>query len=232
MKQREPGHNSLKPPGVEPLTKTTLAIQALRGAILRGEIEPDAHLTVGQIAEQLGMSPTPVREAIRTLQAEGLIKHQPHHSLSVTGLSPKDIHDIFQLRATLESMATRLAVPLLTDAEIEALAALVTNMHEAWERGDLDQVNRRNTDWHLKLYSAADNNVLLDVVLRLWKKFIMDVNWIMPGHAAQSMRQHDALMEAIQTRDAEAAARLMETHIHSGEETAMEYFRTRPGGSK
>lgn len=232
MKQRGLANNSLKPPGVEPLTKTTLAIQALRSAILRGEIAPDAHLTVGQLAEQLGMSPTPVREAIRTLQAEGLIKHQPHHSLSVTGLSPKDVHDIYQLRATLESLATRLAVPRLTDADLEALAALVSGMREALARGDLDQVNRLNADWHLKLYSAADNNVLLDVVLRLWGKFVMGVNWIVPGHAEQSMQQHDALMEAIQARDAEAAARLMETHIHSGEETALEYFHTRSGSAR
>lgn len=234
MKQRGPGHNSLKPPGVEPLTKTTLAIQALRSAILRGEIEPDAHLTVGRLAEQLGMSPTPVREAIRTLQAEGLINHKPHHSLSIggAGLSPKDVHDIYQIRAMLESLATRLAVPRLTDADLEALAALVKSMREALERGDLDQVNRLNADWHLKLYSAADNNILLDVVLRLWGKFVMGVSWIMPGHAERSMQQHDALMEAVQRRDGETAARLMEIHIQSGEETALDYFRTRSGGSK
>ncbi len=232
MKERGLGNHSLKQPGIEPLTKTTLAIQALRSAILRGEIQPDAHLTVSQIAYQLGMSPTPVREAIRTLQAEGLINHTPHHSLTIAGLSPKDVHDIFQLRATLESLATRLAVPLLTDADLEALDALRKSMRESHERGDLDQVNRLNADWHLKLYSAADNNVLLDVVLRLWKKFIMDVNWIMPGHAERSMQQHDALMEAIQARDADAAASLMETHIHSGEKTAIEYFHTRPGSSR
>lgn len=227
MNQRGSRPNLLKPPEVVHMTKTALAIQALRGVILRGEIQPDEQMSVGRIAEQLGMSPTPVREAIRTLQAEGLISYRPHHSFSVNELSAKDIHDIFQLRASLESLATKLAVPLLTNADLDKLEALRLAMEEADARDDYTQVNQLNTDWHLKLYSAADNKVLFDVILHLWKKFLWEVNWIMPGHGARSMQQHAELMAALQARDAELAGRLMEGHIHSGEETAMEFLQTR-----
>lgn len=227
MNQRGSRQNSLNPPDVEHMTKTALAIQALRSIILRGEIQPDEHLTVGRIAEQLGMSPTPVREAFRTLQAEGLITHRPHHSVSVNGLSAKDVHDIFQLRVSLEGLATKLAVPHLTNTDLEKLEALRQAMEEANVRGDYPQVNRLNTDWHLKLYSAADNKALFDVILHLWKKFMWEVNWIMPGHAPRSMQQHAELMAAFRAHNAELAGRLMETHIHCGEETAMEYLQTR-----
>ncbi|MBV9229477.1 MAG: GntR family transcriptional regulator, partial [Chloroflexi bacterium] len=175
MNQHDSRQNSLKPPGIEPMTKTALAIQALRSAVLRGEISPDEHLTVGRIAERLGMSPTPVREAIRTLQAEGLISHKAHHSFSVNGLSAKDVHDIFQLRASLESQATKLAVPHLTSADLEKLEALRLAMEEAHARGEIPPVNRLNRDWHLKLYSVADNRVLFDVIVHLWKKFMWEV---------------------------------------------------------
>lgn len=234
MNQYESRQNSLKSLNVEPMTKTALAIQALRNTILRGDIQPDEQLTVGRIAKQLGMSPTPVREAIRTLQAEGLILHRPHHSVSVNRFSAKDVHDIFQLRVLLESQVTKLAVPHVTDADLEKLEALRQAMEEASRRDDYFQVNRFNADWHLKLYSAADNKVLVDTILHVWKKFMWEVNWIVPGHASRSMQQHAELMAAFRTHNAELAGRLMETHIHSGEETAMEYleFIAQPNGGE
>jgi DNA-binding GntR family transcriptional regulator len=198
--------------------------------VLRGEISPDEHLTVGRIAQRLGMSPTPVREAIRTLQAEGLISQQAHHSFSVNGLSAKDVHDIFQLRASLESLVTKLAVPHLTNADLEKLEALRLAIEEAHARGEIPQANQLNRDWHLKLYSVADNRVLFDVIVYLWKKFMWEVDWIRSGHAPRSMFQHAELMTALRARDAEQAGRLMEAHIHSGEEVAMEYLQTLRNG--
>ncbi|MGE5334037.1 MAG: GntR family transcriptional regulator, partial [Nitrososphaerota archaeon] len=168
-------------------TKTALAVEALRNAILRGEIAQDQPLTVSRIAQQLGMSPTPVREAMRTLQAEGLLRHEPHHSVSVNQYSDKDIHDIFQLRADLESQAARLAAERLSDATIAQLDTLQREMCDAVARGDIDGLNRRNGEWHLLMYSAADNRVLLDLVQHLWKKFMWEGNWIMSGHAARSL---------------------------------------------
>lgn len=220
----------LKPATEVHRTKTTMAIQALRSAILHGDIPQGEHLTVGEISRQLGMSPTPVREAIRTLQAEGLISHEPHHSVAVTRYTAKDIHDIFQLRATVESQATALATMRLTDEDIAALQTLADDMQEAALRSDYERLNRLNAAWHLRIYDVADNRILVDVIQHLWKKFMWEVNWIVPGHADHSIQQHAALMAALRSRDAAQAGRLMQAHIQSGEETATTYLRTRHRG--
>lgn len=213
--------------GVGHQTKTALALEALRAAILRGEIGRDKPLTTTRIARQLGMSQTPVREAIRTLQAEGLLRHEPHHSASVAQYSAKDIHDIFQLRADLESQATRIAVPRLSDDDLARLDAMQAEMREAARHDDVPRLNRLNADWHLLIYSAADNRVLLEVVQHLWKKFMFEVNWITPGHAARSLKQHDAFLAAVHARDAEEAARLLYTHIQRGEVAALRFLESR-----
>ncbi|HEV2458749.1 MAG TPA: GntR family transcriptional regulator [Ktedonobacterales bacterium] len=212
----------------EHLTKTALAVEALRNAILRGEIAQDQPLTVGRIAQQLDMSPTPVREAIRTLQAEGLLRHQPHHSVSVAQYSIKDIHDIFRLRADLESQAARLAVSRLSHDDIARLETLKREMEGAAGREDIDALNRLNAEWHLLIYGAADNQVLLDLVQHLWKKFMWEGNWITPTHAARSLEQHAAILAAIRARDAELTEKLLRDHIRSGEQASVEYVEARP----
>jgi DNA-binding GntR family transcriptional regulator len=213
-------HETLAP---EYLTKTALAAQALRGLILRGEIAPDAPLTVGRIAKMLRMSPTPVREAIRTLQAEGLLRHDPHHSVSVNRYSAQDIRDLYQMRAELESQATRIATPRLSAAELTQLATLNDRMRERATAGDLDALNRLNAEWHLLIYGAADNRILLDVVQHLWKKFVWDINWVLPGRLLRSIEEHNGVLEALRARDADEAVRRMRAHLQYGEEYAVAY---------
>lgn len=232
LKRRSVARHVLMPAATTHLTKSTLAIQALRDAILRGDIQQGDHLTVTEISEQLGMSPTPVREAIRALQAEGLISHTPHHTLSVKRYTPKDVGDIFLLRSTLESLATRLAVPHLTSDELGRLDELMEAMRDANSRGDYERMYGVNADWHLTIYRAADNSVLVDVILGLWQKFLWEVIWMMPGHAARSLKEHEDIMAACRRQDADEAARLMYAHIQHGEESAIEHLQSRGNATK
>jgi DNA-binding GntR family transcriptional regulator len=205
------------------MTKTALAVEALRSAILRGDIAPDAPLTVVRIAQMLRMSPTPVREAIRTLQAEGLLRHDPHHSVSVNRYTPQDIHDLFQMRAELESQATRIATARLDDATIVRLTELNDRMRVLAATSNADALNRLNGEWHLLIYGAADNRILLDVVQHLWKKFVWDINWILPGRSLRSIEEHDAVLAALSARDADEAAKRMRAHLQFGEDYAVAY---------
>ena len=205
------------------MTKTALAVEALRSAILKGDVAPDTSLTVVRIAQMLGMSPTPVREAIRTLQAEGLLRHEPHHTISVNRYSPKDIHDLYQMRAELESQATRIATTRLDDDTLSKLSALNTRMRALAVAGEVDALNRLNGEWHLLIYGAADNRILLDVVQHLWKKFVWDINWIQPGRSLRSIEEHESVLEALYTRDADEASRRMLAHLRYGEDYAVAY---------
>ena len=205
-------------------TKTALALEALREGILQGEIKPGERLMVARLAEELGMSATPIREAIRILGAEGLINHRPHYGVSVADLSLEDAREIYMLRGYLEELATRLAVPRLTDQDIEKLKALENDMQQACASGDRDGLTKANADWHLCIYRASGTKHLLGFILRLWALFPWDTIWVIPGRREQSLAEHAEIMRAILARDAETAGRLMHDHVLSGQSSVMQHL--------
>jgi DNA-binding GntR family transcriptional regulator len=127
------------------------------------------------------------------------------------------------MRAELESQATRIATPRLDDVAIARLTALNERMRERAATGDTDALNRLNGEWHLLIYGAADNRILLDVVQHLWKKFVWDINWILPGRSLRSIEEHDAVLEALCARDADEAVKCMRAHLQYGEDYAVAY---------
>lgn len=209
------------------LTKTERATQSLRDAILRGDIPSGTQLTVGDLAEQLGMSPTPVREAIRILQAEGLLHQTPHHTISAITFTEQDIVNIFDLRAVLEALATRLATPLMTEHDFQRLDAILEQMRAARQVEDFPAIHRINVEWHLTIYRTTNNTILLDTIQSLWQKFLWESLWSVGAHTATSLEQHAAILAALRARDADRAADLMATHMGHGKATAVLYFRAR-----
>lgn len=209
----------------EPLTKTELAVRALRSAIRSGQIPQGEQLTVGELAEQLGISPTPVREAVRTLQAEGLITQTPHHTLAVIKLGEKDLHDIYVVRLQLEPMAVRLAVPLMSAADLDLLHRLNETMHATDHEQHSEQRYALNQQWHFALYGFARNRVLQSTIAALWQRFLWRTSWILPDHAGASYTQHSAILAAARAGDAEQTAQLMAEHIIYGQGNALIYLR-------
>lgn len=218
---------TLTTPSASHSTKTALAIHALREAILTGDLRAGEEFTVGQVAAQLAMSPTPVREAIRTLQASGLVVHLPHHTFTVTNYSAHDIEEIFMLRGVLEAMATRLATPRLQDDDLARLDACMAAMHEAITQGNSTRMHQLNAEWHLEIYKVSHSTVLLEVILGLWQKFLWQSVWSLPGHGEQSLDRHEEIMDALRERDAERAATLMERHIRAGATSVLAFQRLR-----
>lgn len=227
-----PRHMAVLDVGAPHLTKTERAIQALRDAILRGTIHAGEQLTVGDLAHQLGMSPTPVREAIRVLQAEGLLKQTPHHTISAITFTEQDIADIFNLRALLEAQAVRLATPHLTAADFAELDDIDEQMRAAQAVGDHATVHHINAEWHRTIYRASHNHHLVDLIESLWRKFLWESLWTVPQHTTTSLEQHAAITQALRAHDAEGAAKLMATHMEHGKATAVRYFRQRQAEQK
>ena len=224
---KHPRHMTLLDAGAPHLTKTERAIQALRDAILRGTIPAGEQLTVGDLAYQLGMSPTPVREAIRILQTEGLLKQTPHHTISAITFTEQDIADIFNLRAMLEAQAVRLATPHLTADDFAELDDIDEQMRVAQAVGDHAAVHRINAEWHRTIYRASHNVHLVEIIESLWRKFLWESLWTVPNHTTTSLGQHAAITQAMRARDAEGAAKLMAAHMDHGKDTAVRYFRQR-----
>ena len=212
------------------LTKTERAIQAIRDAVLRGTFQAGEQFTVGELAEQLGMSPTPVREAVRTLQAEGLLNQTPHHTISAIVFTEQDIRDVFDLRVVLEGEATRLAVPFMTDEDFVQLEAILAQMDAALQAADFPTIHRLNAAWHLTIYRVSNNLILVETIQNLWKKFLWEALWSMPTHSQVSIEQHREILATMRAQDADHAAQLMGAHLLHGQLSAVIFARTQRTG--
>lgn len=206
-------------------TKTELAAAGIREAILHGELPPGQRATLAQLSERFGMSVTPIREAIRLLEAEGLVTNEPHRGVTVNELTAADFDELCMLRAMAESLATRLAVPHLTQADLERLEALHATLERAVARQDDALLTQANADWHFDLYAAARTRYLAKSIERLWMPFHRSGLWVANRREA-SLREHDAIMKAIRARDADEAARLMHEHITRIHLAIIEHLRT------
>ena len=216
-------------PGDTPLrrryqTKVDLAFEGLQQAILTGVIKPGERLTIAQLSEQLDMSSTPIREAIRLLEADGVITNEPHRGSTVVDISPEDAQELYLIRAPVESLATRLATPHLSSVDIERLLELHRNMGAAVESEDDEALTQANASWHLYIYSASNATYLPRLILRLWMPFRWGGLWV-PERRQQAYREHTEIMEALQARDADVAARLMFDHIDGARELIVNHLR-------
>jgi len=207
------------------LTKTELALQVLRDRIRSGQLKPGQRLRVEELTRELGMSPTPIREALRLLQADRLVDYRPHYGIVVAEVSPAVTAEVYRLRALLEPLATELAVPRLTDEQVEELQRLHDRHAAAVASSRGADVSDRNWEWHWGIYEASSSAILNDFIRRLWEAFPWRTMWALPGRMKLSHEEHGAVMEAIRDRDAGLAARRMQEHILSGQETLLAQLR-------
>jgi DNA-binding GntR family transcriptional regulator len=211
-------------------TKALLAAEALRSMIRGGELAPGERLDLGALAEQLRMSATPIREALRQLEAEGLVVSQSYRGIRVAAFTQGDAIQLYDLRALLESHATNLAVSQLSRSEVEDLEHVEGLHRAAQERGDRAMAARHNATWHFRIYDAAgrQNPLLMEFIGRLWNAFPWTTAWMVPGRAERSVRDHAEIMLAIRGGDAKRAGSLMNSHVLAGKAFVMDRLATAP----
>lgn len=193
---------------------------SVRGRILEGAYSEGARLGEMELAEALGVSRTPVREALRRLESEGLVETLPNRGARVRTWSPAELDGIFDLRALLEGHAAALAAPRISDADLNALADLVAGMEAATadaEAPDYDVITELNGRFHGAVVAAAGNPLLpeiarslvhVPIVVRTFRQYT-------PDRLRQSMRQHRDLLDALTAHDPAWAEAVMRTHILS-----------------
>ena len=159
------------------------------------------------------MSPTPIREALRMLQADGLIDYRPHQGVVVSSLSPLDVAEVLRLRLVLEPLAVELGVPQLGATDADKLEDLHARYSRAVAVGRGTAINELNADWHWTLYRASGSGLLQDFIRRLWEVYPWRTAWALPGLVESSLRQHDAMMVSIRSGDAAAVAEHLYEHI-------------------
>ena len=178
----------------------------MREAILNGELAPGTRLRQEKLAERFGTSRIPVREALRALEYEGLVRSSPYRGFSVTELDGEDIEEVYDLRIVLESHAVRLAVPLLTDEDLASLERLYAEMNDA-PPGD-EQLAARER-FYVALYSMSGRPRLVSLITRLRQEVARALRWPTLQHAPS---HHEAFFSAIRAGDAERAAQELATH--------------------
>ncbi len=199
---------------------TERAYQSIRQRIMDGSFPPGSPLREEMLAAEIGVSRTPVRDALRRLLADGLVESTRNYGTFVTEITGDDLHEVYHLRAMLEGYAARRAATRITPEELAELRRLADEM-EAIEGTDEQRVarfNALNRDFHVTIVRAARSRRLegmlgwvLQVPLVLLKQYRMQ-EWV---NIARSNRQHREIIEALAAHNPEWASFLISAHLHS-----------------
>ncbi len=198
--------------------KTTLsqeAYRALRRAILNRTYPPGTRLVVRELAETLGLSPTPVKEALAALEREGLVQAVPHRGYRVPTLGLEDIREIYELREALESLAARLAAQQGGPEVARRLEELLQAQEEAAAAADLEAYGDLDLVFHRTLWEAARNKRLLQAAENLdgQVRLLISTSAAVPGRLPKALEEHRAIVAQVAQGDGPAAERAMRHHV-------------------
>lgn len=187
--------------------------EVLRRAILNGEIEPGSRLVQAEIAATLEVSTTPVREALRDLASEGLIRFDPHRGAVVAELSVEELEEIYAIRQILEPLAMSQAVPAIGESTIEQLRKLQGKMVEERHSASFVDLNRT---FHMMIYEAAASPRLAAILRSLEDAAVMYIGAALetnPGLRDAAIRDHGEILDAVERRDVDAAVVAIKRHL-------------------
>jgi DNA-binding GntR family transcriptional regulator len=189
----------------------------LRNEIVAGRLQPSHRLVEQELATQLAVSRVPLREAFRILAAEGLIAIVPHRGAMVSALSGDELTQLFAVRAGLEAMAARAAAQAQPSARIDAMQQAIERMRRDLARRDLAAYYSLAAEFHNLLMEASENLVLVKLYNQIRTQFrrYQAAMARVPQLPAQSIREHELIVAAIQKRNPDAAAKAAEQHINS-----------------
>jgi DNA-binding GntR family transcriptional regulator len=212
---------------IEIIPQQTLEAQVLgrlREAILEGYFEPDSQVNQVLVAQQLGTSRGPIRAALSKLEEEGLVVNVPHRGTFVTSLDRKKVRDLYDVRAVLEAHAVRLAVPQMSEADLNQFEKIVKQMQKAAIEGNTNQVIAGDFVIHEFFVERSGNSILRQT----WSTLKIQVRRALAfrhrgyPNLQELADSHYPFIELIRSKDVEGAARLMDAHIREACDDLME----------
>jgi DNA-binding GntR family transcriptional regulator len=201
--------------GLRHRTMAEAALERLREAIILGELTPGTPLRLEDLARSLGTSISPIREAVRQLEALGLAEHVPHHGAKVVGLEIEDLRELFSIRLALETMAVRRAAELFGAEDEEAARSHLAELDDARRGGDARAAVRAHTAFHFTLYEAARSGWLLRLIRPAWdsceryRPVLLGAGSLQDRHAELD----GELLGACAARDPDRAAAALHAHL-------------------
>ena len=206
-----------------------VVLNTLRTAILTGELSPGERLMEVAIANKLGVSRTPVREAIRRLETEGLVTMLPRRGAMVAKITEKDLRDVLEVRLALERLTIILACERITDEEVVKLREASSAFERVVKakKSEITDVVQKDEEFHDIIYNATRNDRLIQVLSNLREQmyryrleYLKDA-----GYHDKLIAEHKKIQESIRKRDTETAVDIMQEHIIDQEKAIIEFLR-------
>ncbi len=199
-----------------PLLREDFAYDAIKEAILSGELLPNQKISLTALSQSLGVSIIPVNNAVRRLTSEGLIKQDPHHSPYVEEFSSTATNEVLIIRYHLEELALRESVQKIDESDLDRLNTYIEQMQGAIEQKDNHTYGKLNRAFHMAIYEYCGLPTLLSMIEDLWNKAELNrcrtVFYLVPNMAEHSFEEHVELLVRIREKDMEGAIEILRRH--------------------
>lgn len=225
---------SAPPPVLLPMrreTVTSMTVTMLRERIVRGAYPEGEPLRQDAIAEEFGVSRIPVREALRQLEAEGLVTFNPHRGAIVSSLSLAEIDEVFSLRADIESDLLRRAMPFLTAEHLHRAGEILDAYERAFLVGDVAAWGELNWQFHASLEAPAERPIAMGIVQRLHQQSdrYSRMQLTLTHGESRASEEHRGILTAVQRRDIQWATTLLKQHILGAGRSLLDFLETERG---
>ena len=218
--------------GIVPLARQTVAsmtLEAIRDGILHGNYAEGEPLRQDALADELGVSRIPIREALRQLEAEGLVTFSPHRGAIVSRLSLAEIEEVFELRSTIEPDLLRRAMPRLTTYQLDQADDVLDRYAQALQSGDVAMWGELNWQFHSTLYAPAERVVTMGIVQRLHQQSdrYLRMQLALTHGETRANEEHRAIAAATRAGDVKRASALMRDHIAGAGRSLLVFLEKR-----
>ncbi len=204
----------LAPAPAGPRTTPQHVLESLRRSIVAGELRPAERIRQEELAERLGVSIAPVREALRVLEQEGQVTYRPRRGYFVTELRIDDLQEIYELRRVLEDRAARHALPGLDEHALQRIGLAAKDCFNAADAGDIAAELEANRRFHFAILESGDHPHTMRVIRLLWDstEAYRAMYYNSPAERRESIAAHDRILDAVQARDADRLVTELDEH--------------------
>lgn len=213
--------------GYQPLRD--MVFDVLMNAIMQGQLSPGERLLEVQLADEMGVSRTPVREAIRRLELEGFVVMVPRKGAYVAGLSVDDVESVYEIRTALETLAVRLAAQRMEAEDYRQLDELAEQMTATWQERNVDQWVALDARFHELLYTFSRNERLVQMMSNIMEQLsrYRIISLANVEVRQNSLAEHQKVIEALKRRDSEQAAAAAALHIENTKHSLLKMLQTK-----
>lgn len=211
------------PPNIYVGTKAELVVEAIRTAILTGDILPGARITEQQVKDELKVSSSPIREAFHQLEAEGLLTRSPHIGTTVTSLEIEDAEELYHIQALLQSTALQICCNKLTQEDIAEAKTLNNEMKNLIQKKiNVKTIRVVNYKFHMILCGKNVYPWLTRLISALWIRLPTQSVWLAPKRPMHIVKEHEKILKAVGNKDGILAGSLMRKHLKNSQSVLFE----------